>query len=422
MQKLAASLIIKNAGQLLTMQTAGHVGPRAGKAMSDLGIIPKGAIAVSGGRIIAVDQSSRLLKKIAVSKSTKIIDADGRLVSPGLVDPHSHPVFAGNRAHEFEMRLAGKTYQEIAETGGGIKSTVKATRKAKASQLFDGGKKVLDEMLDWGVTTVEGKSGYGLNTETELKMLRVLGKLNIEHIVDVVVTFLGAHEIPDEYQNQHDDYVALVCGEMIPTVAAQKLAEFCDVFCEKEVFSSRQSRIILQTAQAFGLKIKIHADQFQSTGGAELAAEFGAISADHLDCVGDEGIHLIKKASVIPVLLPGSVFMLGLKKKAPARQMIDYEMPVALGTDFNPGSSPIISLPMAMTLACVEFKMSPAESWSAVTINSAYAVDRGNRIGSITPGKAADIVIWDAEDYREIPYWFGRSLVHRVIKNGKQVG
>jgi imidazolonepropionase len=420
MQKTVATTVIINAGQLVTMHTPGHLGPRVGADMSELGIIPKGAVAFAGPRIIAVDQTSKLGKSIEISKQAKIIDAKGFLVTPGLIDPHTHPVFGGNRALEFEMRLAGKSYLEIARAGGGIKSTVKATRKATPATLYENGTRVLDEMLRWGVTTIEGKSGYGLTTKDEIKMLKVLGRLNDEHVIDVVPTFLGAHEFPDEYKDNPDEYVGLLCNEMIPSVATQGLAEFCDIFCEKGVFSPKQARVILQTAQAFGLKIKLHAEQFNSTGGAELAAEFGAVSADHLDCVENEGIHLLKKAGVIAVLLPGSVLVLDTKHKAPARQMIDYGLPVAIGTDFNPGSSPLHSLPLAMSLSCIEFKMTPAEALCATTINAAYAIDRGDKIGSLSPGKMADVVIWNATDYREIPYWIGKNLVNTVIKNGKE--
>jgi imidazolonepropionase len=413
--------IIKNAGQLVTMNLTGHLGPRHGEKMSELGIIKNGAVAISGNRIVAVEQTPRMLKKIKTDKNIKIIDAEGRLVTPGLVDPHCHPVFGGNRANEFEMRLAGKDYLEIAKAGGGIKSTVRATRKASPQQLYERGKKVIEKMLGSGVTTIEGKSGYGLNTQAEIKILKVLNQLGQDTKASIVTTFLGAHEIPEEFEHNPDDYVALICGEMIPTVASLGLAEFCDIFCEKGVFSPKQTRVVMQTAQAFGLKLKIHADQLHSTGGAELAAEFGAVSADHLDCVAHEGIHLMKKAGVVAVLLPGSVFVLDVKRRAPARQMIEYGLPVALGSDFNPGSSPILSLPLTMSLACILFKMTPAESLCAATINAAYAIDRGDKIGSLSPGKMADMVIWDADDFREIPYWIGQNLVKSVIKNGKQI-
>ncbi|MCD6161998.1 MAG: imidazolonepropionase [candidate division Zixibacteria bacterium] len=418
MKKIAATKIIKNAGQLITVNAPGPIGPRSGKAMSDLGIINKGAVAFASSRIIAVGETKKVMRDVAITKRTKVIDAAGQLVAPGLVDCHSHPVWAGNRSNEFEMRLQGKSYLDIAKEGGGIKATVKATRKASANTLFKNGMKALTEMLKNGATTIEGKSGYGLTLKDEIKMLKVLQRLNKEHDVDVVPTFLGAHEIPDEYKGNPDKYLGLVCGEMIPAVVEAKLAEFCDVFCEKGVFNLKQTRMVLQTAQAFGMKLKIHADQLTSIGGAELAAEFGAISADHLDCISNEGILLIKKAGVIPVLLPGSVFILGVKKKAPARKLINEGLPVALGTDLNPGSSSIHSMPITMSLACIEFKMTPAEVWCAATLNAAFAINRGNIVGSLAPGKKADVVIWEAEDYRDIPYWFGKNSVARIFKNG----
>lgn len=421
MKKIAATKIIKNAGQLVTMSAPGSIGPRSGEAMSDLGIIIKGAVAFASSRIIAVGETKKVMREVAITKRTKVIDAAGALVTPGLVDCHSHPVWAGNRSNEFEMRLQGKSYLDIAKEGGGIKATVKATRKASENALFKNGKKALTEMLKNGATTIEAKSGYGLTLKDEIKMLKVLQRLNKEHDVDVVPTFLGAHEIPEEYKDNPEKYVGLVCGEMIPAVVDAKLAEFCDVFCEKGVFNLKQTRIILQTAQAFGMKLKIHADQLHSIGGAELAAEFGAISADHLDCISDEGIHLLKKAGIIPVLLPGSAFILGITKKDLARKLISDGLPVALGTDLNPGSSPIHSMPITMSLACIEFKMTPAEVWCAATLNAAFAIDKGNIIGSLAPGKKADVVVWDADDYRDIPYWFGKSSVAYIFKNGHDI-
>lgn len=421
MQKITATTIIKNARQLVTLFNAKNIGPRNGKAMSELGIYRKGYVAFANDRVVSVGDVKKLNSSVVTNNRTKIYDAGGRLVTPGLIDCHSHPVFAGNRANEFEMRLKGKSYLEIAETGGGINSTVKAVRRASAKTLFNNGYKVLDEMLRCGTTTVEGKSGYGLTVKDEIKMLRVLNKLNEKHIIDVVPTFLGAHEIPEEYKDKPDQYVGLICDEMIPTIVKEKLALFCDVFCEKGVFTPKQTRAIFQTAQAFGLKLKLHADQFHSTGGAELAAEFMAVSADHLDMISDEGMHLMKKAGIIPVLLPGCVFWLKMKEVAPARRMIDSGLSVALGTDFNPGSSPVHSMSIIMSLACTDLKMTPAEALTASTINAAYAIDKGDKIGSLVPGKIADIIIWDAEDYREIPYWFGKNLVHMVFKDGNEV-
>ncbi|MEE9554204.1 MAG: imidazolonepropionase, partial [candidate division Zixibacteria bacterium] len=353
MQTLTASLIIKNASQLVTMHDPKKIGPKGGKAMREINIIKNGAVAVNGSRIVAVGETKSILKNVKTTSRTKIVDAGKRVVTPGLIDPHTHPVFAGQRSAEFEMRIDGKSYMEIANAGGGINSTVKSVRKASKKILKDNGRKILDKMLSMGTTTIEGKSGYGLTTKDEIKQLVALKELNEEHDIDIVSTFLGAHEIPPEYKNKPDEYVNLVCTEMIPKVVAKNLAVFCDVFCEKGVFTSKQTRVILQTAQAFGLRAKLHADELSNTGGAELAAEFDAASADHLVCVGDEGIHLMHKTGVIPVLLPGTTFYLDLDKDAPARKMITKGLPVALATDCNPGSSMTESMQMIMTLACL---------------------------------------------------------------------
>ncbi len=421
MQKLTASLIIKNASQLVTMHDPKKIGPKTGREMNDLNIFKNGAVAVNGGRIVAVGETKDVMKKVELAKRVRLVDAGGKVVTPGLIDPHTHPVFAGQRSAEFEMRIAGKSYMEIAKAGGGINSTVESVRKANRKTLKENGRKILDRMLSFGTTTVEAKSGYGLTTKDEIKQLQAIKELNEEHKIDLVPTFLGAHEIPPEYKKNPDEYVSLICAEMIPKVVAKNLAVFCDVFCEKGVFTPRQTRIILQTAQAFGLKLKLHADEFHNTGGAELAAEFGAVSADHLISVGDEGIHLMHKEGVIPVLLPGTTFFLGLNMDAPARKMIEKGLPVALATDLNPGSSMTESMQMIMTLACLKYKMTPAEVLTASTINAAFAVSGGDKIGSLAPGKQADLVIWDAEDYREIPYHFGGNLVESVYKKGQKV-
>ena len=421
MQTITASLIIKNASQLVTLHDPRKIGPKGGKAQGELNIIKNGAVAVYGSRIVATGETNKVLKTVKVTKNVQVIDARKRVVTPGLIDPHTHPVFAGQRSGEFEMRIAGKTYLEIAKAGGGINATVAAVRKASKKLLKENGRKILDRMLTLGTTTIEAKSGYGLTTKDEIKQLQAIKELNEEHEIDLVPTFLGAHEIPPEYKKKSDGYVSLVCTEMIPKVVAKNLAVFCDVFCEKGVFTPKQTRVILQTAQAFGLKLKLHADEFYNTGGAELAAEFGAISADHLICVGDEGIHLMHSAGVIPVLLPGTTFFLGFKKEAPARKMIDKGLPVALATDCNPGSSMTESMQMIMTLACLNYQMSPAEALTASTINAAFAIGKGNEIGSLAPGKYADMVIWDAGDYREIPYHFGGNMAARVFKKGEMV-
>jgi len=376
---------------------------------------------VYGSRIMAIGETGKLMKKVKITRQTRIIDAKKRVVTPGLIDPHTHPVYYGQRAEEFEMRLAGKTYMEIAKAGGGINATVQAVRKATKGDLIANGRKILDRMLACGTTTVEAKSGYGLTTKDEIKQLQAIKELNDNHKISLVPTFLGAHEIPPEYRKNPDEYVSLVCSEMIPQVVAKKLAGFCDVFCEKGVFSTRQTRVIMQTAQAFGLKIKIHADELSNTGGAELAAEFGAVSADHLIYVEDEGIHLMHKAGVVPVLLPGTTLLLRMERTAPPRKIIEKGLPVSLATDCNPGSSMIESMQIIMSLACLLYRMSPAEALSAATLNAAFAIEKGNEIGSLAPGKYADMVIWDAGDYREIAYNFGINLVDKVVKQGVPV-
>jgi imidazolonepropionase len=416
-----ASLIIKNASQLVTMHDPQKIGPKTGERMTDLNIIKNGAVAIHDSHVVAVGETNKLLKQVKLTKRTKVVDAEHRVVTPGLIDPHTHPVFAGQRAAEFEMRIAGKSYMEIAAEGGGIISTVEAVRRATKNALKTNGQRILDRMLSLGTTTIEAKSGYGLTTKDEIKQLLAIKELNDEHEIDLIPTFLGAHEIPPEYRNNPDGYVSLICNEMIPYVAARNLAIFCDVFCEKGVFSPKQTRIIMQTAQAYGLKIKIHADELSNTGGAELAAEFRATSADHLIFAGDEGIHLMQKAGVIPVLLPGTTFFLGMNRAAPARFMIEKGLPVALATDCNPGSSMTESMQIIMTLACLIYKMSAAEALTAATLNAAFAIERGSEIGSLAPGKFADIVIWEAEDYREIPYHFGGNLVQSVYKKGVRV-
>jgi imidazolonepropionase len=421
MQTLTASLIVKNASQLVTMHDPKKIGPKGGKDMRELNIVKNGAVAIYGSRIVAVGETKNILKKVKTNRRTRVVDVRGKVVTPGLIDSHTHPVFAGERSAEFEMRIAGKSYMEIARAGGGINSTVKAVRKASKKTLKENGRKILDNMLSMGTTTIEGKSGYGLTVRDELKQLVAIKELNEEHDIDIVPTFLGAHEIPPEYKKNPDSYVNLVCTEMIPKVVSRNLAVFCDVFCEKGVFSTKQTRVILQTAQAFGMRAKLHADELYNTGGAELAAEFGAASADHLVCVGDEGIHLMQKAGVIPVLLPGTTFYLGLKKDAPARKIINKGSAVAVATDCNPGSSMTESMQMIMTLACLKYGMTPAEALAASTINAAYAIGKETEVGSLSPGKMADMVVWDASDYREIPYHYGGNLVESVYKRGQKV-
>lgn len=393
-------------------------GPRCGRDMNELGLIPDGALAIDKDKILEAGPTKKITAKYQASRT---IDACGKIVTPGLIDSHTHPVFAGDRSNEFEMRLKGATYQEIAASGGGIKSTVKAVREASEKELVNFSLLRMERFLSCGTTTIDAKSGYGLNLPDEMKMLRVIRALGRIQPLELIPTFLGAHEIPPEYQGRKNEYVKLITEQMIPKVLDDKLAEFCDIFCEKGVFEIEESRYILDFARKHGLKIKLHADEFAPLGGAELAAELGAISADHLMAVSDKGIRAMKEKGVIAVLLPGTTFALGLKNYAPARKIIDNGNPVALATDFNPGTCFCESLPAIMNIACTQMKMTPAETLSAVTINAAWAIGRGEALGSIEAGKQADIVIWDAPSYKHIPYHFGVNLVSAVIKKGKGI-
>jgi imidazolonepropionase len=340
---------------------------------------------------------------------------------PGLIDSHTHIVFGGSRENEFEQRLRGLSYLEIAETGGGILSTVEATRKASFEELLSLGKKRLNRMLSRAVTTIEAKSGYGLSLKDELKILEVMRRLDEDHPVDVVPTFLGAHTVPKEFKNNRQSYVDLLTEEMIPRIAEGKLAEFCDVFCEEKAFSLEESKRILETGKRFGLKPKIHADQLSSNGGAELAAEVGACSADHLEFVSPNGIERMAEKGVTAILLPGASFFLSMKKFPPAREMIEKGVTIALATDLNPGSSMTESLPLIMTMGCTMLRMLPGEVIRATTIHAAKSMGREGNIGSLEVGKQADIAIFDIPNYRYLPYHFGVNHVWMVIKKGKVV-
>lgn len=415
-----ATLLIKNGRQLLTLSSV-KKGPRIKEEMEDLGLIEDGAVAVSGKQIVAVGKTKDVLAQVKADRKTKVLNAKGKVVLPGFVDCHTHPVFGASREEEFELRIKGKTYEEIALAGGGIRSSVKSVRELSKQELVELTLPRLDRFLSYGTTTIEAKSGYGLSLKDEIKILEVIKELNRVDPIDLVPTFLGAHEVPDEYRAKREAYIDLLIKQMIPEVAKRKLAVFCDVFCEKNVFSLDESRKILETARDYGLKPKLHADQLSASGGAELAAELKAISADHLEFVSDLGIRRMAEEGTIAVLLPGSVFGLGKDNYPHARKMIDMGLPVALGTDFNPGSSFTESMPMILSLACLRMKLTPAEAITAATINSAYAIDKGNSIGTLEPGKKADIVIWDVKDYREIPYHYGVNLVDTVIKKGEVI-
>ena len=353
-----------------------------------------------------------------IGADCEVIDAGGRVVMPGFVDAHTHPVFAGTRAGEFEERARGSTYQEIAARGGGIQSTVRATRETTLDELVRAAKRYADWFLRTGTTTVEAKSGYGLTLEDELKILRAIERLNRETPLCYVPTFLGAHDIPPEYKSRREQYVSLIVDEMLPRVTQEKLAEYCDVFCEEKVFTIDESRKILSAARCHGLGLRVHADQLTLSGGAKLAAELRTMTADHLEHTDSEGIAALKSAGVQPVLLPGSVYALGSSRYPAAREMIDAGLAVVLATDFNPGSSPTPSMPMILSLASTHMRMTPAESTIASTINAAYTLNRGDQIGSLEPGKLADFVIHDCDDYRELAYFFGIEHSWKVYISG----
>lgn len=410
----SVDLIIKNAAELLTLSTSS--GEESG-----LGIIRDGAVAVRDGKIFWVGKTDELSKSVVGKQRGKEIDATEKVVMPGLIDSHTHLVFAGSRESEFEQRIQGLSYLEIAERGGGILSTVEATRKASFDELLSLGKKRLNRMLSKGVTTIEAKSGYGLSVQGELKILKVTKALNENHPIDIIPTFLGAHTIPKEFRSERRHYVDLLIEEMIPKVAQERLAEFCDVFCEEKAFTLEEARKILETGKRYGLKPKIHADQLSSGGGAELAAEVGAFSADHLEYVSPIGIERMAEKGVSAVLLPGASFFLSMKKFPPAREMIEKRVAVALATDLNPGSSMTESLPLMMTMGCTLLKMTPKEVIRATTIHAAKSMGQENKIGSLDIGKQADILVFDIPNYRYLPYHFGVDHVEMVIKKGKVV-
>jgi imidazolonepropionase len=409
-----SSFAVLNASQLVTL--SGPKRPRIGPELSELGIIPNGGMLIRDGQIERVGASDEIEKNVG---DAEVVDADGRVVMPGFVDAHTHLVFAGNRLEDFERRARGETYEQIAKAGGGIWSTVQKTRAASELDLLTLAKKHANWFLRCGTTTIEAKSGYGLTVEDELKILRVMRQLKKEVRLEIVPTFLGAHAVPRELSP--DEYLDVVVTEMLPRVTAEKLAEFCDVFCERGYFNIDQSRKILSAAKKLGLSLRGHVDQLTNSGGAKLMAEMGATTADHLEQTDEQGIAALKKANVQPVLLPGSVYALGSSRYPRAREMIEAGLAIVLATDFNPGSSPTASMPMVLSLACTQMKMSPAEAITASTVNAAYSLNRGDSIGSLEPGKVANFVVFDCEDYRELAYWFGMPQTHSVYVRGKCV-
>ena len=406
------SVAVLHASQLVTL--AGPKHPRVGAEMSELAIIPDGGMLIRDGKVDIVGPSDEIEKQ-----ADEVIDAGGRVVFPGFVDAHTHLVFAGNRLDDFERRARGETYEQIAKAGGGIWSTVKKTRATDEVDLTAQAKKHAQWFLQCGTTTVEAKSGYGLTLDDELKILRVIQRMNGETSLECVPTFLGAHAVPRD--QSAEPYIDLVIEEMLPRVAREKLAEYCDVFCERGYFDIEQSRRILVAAKKHGLKLRGHVDQFSNFGGAKLLAELGATTADHLEKTEAEGIAALKSANVQPVLLPGSVYAIGSTSYPRARDMIEAGLAVVLATDFNPGSSPTPSMPMILSLACTQMKMLPAECLIAATINAAHSLERADKIGSLEPGKLANFSIFDCEDYRELMYWFGLLHTHAVFVRGERV-
>ncbi|MFC1887326.1 imidazolonepropionase [Candidatus Cloacimonadota bacterium] len=410
---MKVDLLIKNIGQLLTLE--GPSRPRIRKEMNELGIIYNGAVAILGGEVEATGKNNDLCREYT---SDNIIDAKGKVVMPGFVDPHTHPVFYNTRENEFEMRIKGKTYVEISKSGGGIRSSIAGVRKATEDELYKLSKNRIEKMISYGTTTMEAKSGYGLSTESEIKMLKVIRRLDDTLPVDIVSTFMGAHEFPEEYKNDRQAYIEILKNEMLPAIARSGLAEYCDIFTEDHVYTIEQSREILNKAKEMGFKLRIHADEIEPIGGAELAAEVGAVSADHLGAASSKGMESMAKAGVIATLLPGTIFSLGMSSYAKAREMIEKGVAVALATDYNPGSCNCDSMQFIITLACLQMKMTPAEAICASTINAAYALERGDITGSLEAGKQADLLIMDMPGYQFLPYHFGSNNVEIVIKKG----
>ncbi len=413
-------LVLKNIAQVVTLR--GKPAPRCGQEMADLEIIENGAIAVRAEHIDWVGPTRELSHR-DLNTDCETIDCLGLNLTalPGFVDCHTHPIFAGTRASEYDMRAHGRTYQEIAAAGGGIRASVRQLRAAAQSQLVEGAERFFYQFLAHGTTTIEAKSGYGLSVEDELKSLKALSQVRSRSRLEVFPTFLGAHDIPDEFRDRREEYVRILVEKLIPQVAAEGLAQFCDVFCDEGYFTVEEARDILLAARKHGLGLRIHAEELAPSGGARLAAELGACSADHLEWLDDEGIELLKKSGTVATLLPGTAFNLGLTRYPPARKLISAGVPVALATDFNPGSCFCLNMQLVLAIACSQMRMTPAEAITAATLNAAHSLRAADRLGSIEAGKQADIVLMDVGDYRELPYFFGINHCVVTIKKGQVV-
>jgi imidazolonepropionase len=417
---LPSNLLITGASQLLTLRGRA---PRRGKNLSDLGIVKNGGVLIRDGVIAAVGGLGEI-ESLPEARSAEKLNVGGRVVLPGFVDSHTHLIHAASRAEEYELKIAGASYEEIARKGGGILNSVKKLRAATSEALKKRAHAALREFAAHGTTTLEAKSGYGLDVASELKILRLQRELNGEQPLEIVSTFLGAHVVPGEYRNKSGGagrYVALLTETLIPEVAAEKLAEFCDVFCDRGAFSRKESKEILQAGKKSGMLPRIHTEQLTRTGGTRLAIQLGAVSADHLEQISKADIAALAKSNTVATMLPGCDFHLGLKKYAPARGLIEAGAIVALATDYNPGTSPTMSMPMILSLACTQLRMSPAEAIAAATINAACSLLRDRAIGSLERGKQADIAIFDVDDYREIPYYFGVNKCWMTLKKGRPV-
>jgi imidazolonepropionase len=409
-------LIVRNAAQLICVTQKGEQIKR-GPAMGNVAVIEGGTVIIRDGKIAWIGRADAMPR---VGSDAKIIDATDKTVLPGLVDSHTHLIFAGSREDEFEDRLQGLNYQEIAARGGGINATVRRVRETTADHLKELARRRLQGLLRFGVTTVEVKSGYGLTLADEIKCLEIIGQLNAEGPLELVPTFMGAHAVPPEFRRDRKGYLRLLIDEMLPEIARRRLAEFCDVFCEKDVFSLAESERILTKARDLGLRLKLHADELSPLGGAELAGRLGAVSADHLLCITDAGIEALAASGTVATLLPGTAFFLGVAY-APARRLIERGLAVALASDCNPGTCPTENLPLIGTMACTQMKMLPAEAITALTLNAAAALGRADRIGSLEVGKQADLIICNVPNYRHLFYHFGVNHVWRVIKRGQVV-
>jgi imidazolonepropionase len=415
---LSIATLISGASQLLTLRGRG---PRRGNALANVGLTKNGAVLIADGLIAAAGPREEV-EAHPLARGARRLDAAGRVVLPGFVDSHTHLIHAASRADEYELRITGASYEEIAKRGGGILNSVSKLRAATSDTLKQRAHSALKQFAAYGTTTIEAKSGYGLDLASELKILKLHKELSAEQPLDIVSTFLGAHVIPSEFRSRPSgvkDYVSLLIDEFFPEIAAQKLVEFCDVFCERGAFNLAQSKQILEAGVRYGLRPRIHAEQLSRTGGTQLAVKLGAASCDHLEKINRADIRALSKSKSVATLLPGCDFHLGLQQYAPARDLIDAGAIVALATDYNPGTSPTVSMPMILSLACTQLRMIPAEAITAATINSAYSLGRDKQIGSLEVGKLADISIFDVDDYREIPYYFGVNTCHTTIKRGQ---